>query len=119
MNMNMNMKHMTMHMSFFWGKDDVVLFQGWRDGRLSMYILALAFVCLLVVVVEILVASPPAKPGAYPMSIALIQASDYVVRMAHVYWVMLFVMSFNLGIFIVAVAGHALGCYLVKYRAFG
>ncbi|CAI9779078.1 unnamed protein product [Fraxinus pennsylvanica] len=116
-NHSTNMKQKTMHMTFFWGKDVVVLFQGWPDDRLGMYILALAFVFLLAVAVEVLAVSPPLKPGAQPVSIALIQASVYAVRMALVYLVMLSVMSFNLGIFIVAVAGHALGCFLVKYRA--
>ncbi|CAA2991965.1 copper transporter 6-like [Olea europaea subsp. europaea] len=115
-NNSMNMNDMAMHMNFFWGKDVVVLFDGWPNGRLGMYILALAFVFLLAVAVEIL-AAVPIKPRMRPLSGGLLQAAVYAVRMALAYLIMLSVMSFNVGIFIVAVAGHAVGCFIVKYRA--
>ncbi|XP_022842094.1 copper transporter 6-like [Olea europaea var. sylvestris] len=114
-NNSMNMNDMAMHMNFFWGKDVVVLFDGWPNGRLGMYILALAFVFLLAVAVEIL-AAVPIKPRMRPLSGGLLQAAVYAVRMALAYLIMLSVMSFNVGIFIVAVAGHAVGCFIVKYR---
>ncbi|CAI9780108.1 unnamed protein product [Fraxinus pennsylvanica] len=113
---NMNMDDMAMHMTFFWGKDVVVLFDGWPNGRLGMYILALVSVFLLAVAVEIL-AAPPIKPRMKPLSGGLIQAAVYAIRMALAYLVMLSVMSFNVGIFIAAVTGHAVGFFFVKYRA--
>lgn len=115
-NSSMNMNDMTMHMNFFWGKDVVVLFDGWPNGRLGMYILALAFVFLLAVAVEIL-AAVPIKPRMRPLSGGLLQAAVYAVRMALAYLIMLSVMSFNVGIFITVVVGHAVGCFFVKYRA--
>ena len=45
------------------------------------------------------------------------QTCIYALRMGLVYLVMLSVMSYNLGVFIVAVAGHAAGFFLVKARA--
>ncbi|CAK9151420.1 unnamed protein product [Ilex paraguariensis] len=116
-NDSMYMKDMVMHMSFFWGKDVTILFQGWPDNNLGMYILALAFVFFLSAAVEILSVSPIVKMGTSPVVGGLTQASVYAIRMALAYMVMLSVMSFNLGVFIVAVAGHAFGLFVVKYRA--
>ncbi|XP_024955717.1 copper transporter 1-like [Citrus sinensis] len=66
--------------------------------------------------VEVLSISPQLV-GSSSMAALLIQACVYVVRMALAYMVMLSVMSFNLGVFIVAVAGHGAGFLLVKARA--
>ncbi|CAI9098340.1 OLC1v1034969C1 [Oldenlandia corymbosa var. corymbosa] len=114
------MKDMVMHMSFFWGKDVTVLFPGWPGHRLGIYILALIFVFFLAFAVEVLSYSPsPAKAGASPVVASLVFAVIYAFRMALAYMVMLAVMSFNLGVFIVAVAGHAAGYFLVKLRKNG
>lgn len=107
---------MMMHMTFYWGKDVLVLFSGWPERSLGMYILALIFVFLLGFAVEVLSISPQLV-GSNSMAALLIQACVYVVRMALAYMVMLSVMSFNLGVFIVAVAGHGAGFLLVKARA--
>lgn len=107
---------MMMHMTFYWGKDVLVLFSGWPERSLGMYILALLFVFLLGFAVEVLSISPQLF-GSNSMAVLLIQACVYVVRMALAYMVMLSVMSFNLGVFIVAVAGHGAGFLLVKARA--
>lgn len=112
-----NMHHMTMHMNFYWGKDVLILFQGWPKDNLGMYILALAFVFFLSAAIEVLSIPHAVKPGSSPMIGLLIQVTVYAVRMALAYLVMLSVMSYNLGIFIVAVAGHGVGFLLVKIRA--
>ncbi|KAK3037492.1 hypothetical protein RJ639_031986 [Escallonia herrerae] len=114
---NCSMNTMGMQMNFYWGKDVVILFHGWPDNNLGMYILSLAFVFLLAVAVEVLSVSPAVKPGSSPFARGLTQAAVYALRMAVAYLVMLSVMSYNLGIFILAVAGHALGFFFVKYRA--
>lgn len=116
-----DMKDMVMmHMSFFWGKDVVVLFQGWPGDRLGMYILATIFVCFMAFVVEVLSISPSSKPGRSwsPLITSLIHTGAYALRMVLAYMVMLSVMSFNIGIFIAAVVGHAVGRFFVKYRSF-
>ncbi|GMY14444.1 copper transporter 2-like [Fagus crenata] len=116
MNANNTMMAM-MHMSLYWGKDAIILFSGWPNQKLGMYVLALFFVFLLALAIEVLSILPAVKPSTNPMVAALTQAIIYAFRMGLAYLVMLSVMSFNLGIFIAAVAGHAIGFFLIKSRA--
>ncbi|KAH6802885.1 hypothetical protein C2S51_034331 [Perilla frutescens var. frutescens] len=116
---NQSMKHkdqMPMHTTFFWGKDVELLFAGWPGtaSHLGIYILALVVVFLLAVGAEILSEAPQ---RLQPAAGALIHASVYGVRMGLLYFTMLSVMSYNIGVFVVAVAGHAVGSFIVKYRA--
>lgn len=109
---------MAMQMNFYWGKDVIILFQGWPSNNLAMYILALVFVLMLSAATEVLSIPHVVKSSASsPMIGLLIQATVYAVKMGLAYLVMLSVMSYNLGILIVAVAGHGLGFLLVKIRA--
>ena len=112
---NGNMSSMDMHMSFYWGKDVTVLFSGWPESNSGMYVLALFFVLLLGAAIEVLSMLPAVKPGTRPILGASTQASVHTVRMCFAYMVMLSVMSYNLGIFIAAVAGHAIGFFIVKF----
>ncbi|XP_021897321.1 copper transporter 1-like [Carica papaya] len=107
---------MSMHMSFYWGKEVTIFFSGWPDTHLGMYILALFVVFVLSFGVEILSLLPLLKTGTSPILAAFVQAIVYAIRMAFAYLVMLSVMSYNLGIFIVAVAGHAIAYFLIRYR---
>ncbi|PWA91744.1 ctr copper transporter [Artemisia annua] len=119
MSMSMNngtMDTMVMHMTFFWSKEVVMLFNGWPNGELKMYISALAFVLFLAVFVEFLSIFPVVKPGSSPIVGGLIHASFYGLRMALVYLLMLCVMSYNVGIFVFVVIGHIIGFFVVKYR---
>ncbi|KAI3677912.1 hypothetical protein L6452_37186 [Arctium lappa] len=114
---NTTMNHMAMmHMTFFWGKDVIMLFNDWPNGKLGMYILALLFVFVLAVAVEFFSVFPAMKTGASPIVSGLAQALVYGLRMTLAYIVMLSVMSYNLGVFIFVVVGHAVGFFLVKYR---
>lgn len=115
-----DMNDMVMHMSLFWGKDVIVLFQGWPGNSLGMYILATIFVLFMAFVVEVLSISPSFKPGRSwsPLITSLIHSGAYALRMALAYMVMLSVMTFNIGIFIAAVVGHTVGRFFVKYRSF-
>ncbi|PWA49738.1 Ctr copper transporter [Artemisia annua] len=105
-----------MHMTFFWGKDLVMLFDNWPNGKLGMYILALFFVFVIAVLIELLSDFPTIKTGTRPIVGALAQASVYGLRMVLAYFVMLSVMSYNVGVFIFVVVGHVVGFFLVKYR---
>ncbi|KAJ4972037.1 hypothetical protein NE237_005136 [Protea cynaroides] len=105
----MNHHKMMMHMTFFWGKNAEILFSGWPGTRTGMYVLALIVVFLLAVLVEWLSHSRLIKPGTNNLVAGLLQTVMHAVRMGLAYIVMLAVMSFNVGIFLVAIAGHALG----------
>ncbi|KAL9680425.1 hypothetical protein QQ045_018304 [Rhodiola kirilowii] len=104
---------MTMQMSFYWGKYATILFSGWPNRSLSMYLLALFFIFFLAAGVEVLkiLTSATTKPHV------IIQSCVYVFQMALAYMVMLSVMSFNSGVFLAAVIGHGAGHCIVKSRA--
>ncbi|CAN1770166.1 Copper transporter 6 [Linum perenne] len=102
---------MTMHNSFFWGKDVILLFAGWPNHSLPMYILACLVIFFMAAVAEILSLAQSVMGAA-------VGACFYAVKMGLSYMVMLAVMSFNLGIFISAVLGHSVGLFVVKVSAF-
>ncbi|KAL3652617.1 hypothetical protein CASFOL_002298 [Castilleja foliolosa] len=114
----MNHPHrMMMHMTFFWGKNTEILFDGWPGyDHLGMYVLALAFVFLLAVVTEWL--SHCKILRRHSAAAAVAQTGMYVVRIGLAYMVMLAVMSFNAGVFLAAVAGHGVGFFFFGSRAF-
>ncbi|XP_077237139.1 uncharacterized protein LOC143878792 [Tasmannia lanceolata] len=108
--MAMPHKKMMMHMTFFWGKDVEILFHGWPGHSLGMYFLALFFIFTLSVMVEWISGSRFIKLGrSNRVQTGLFQTGLHALRMGLAYMVMLAVMSFNAGVLIVAVAGHAVG----------
>ncbi|XP_073271643.1 copper transporter 6-like [Primulina huaijiensis] len=117
----MNPSHMLMHMTFFWGKNAEILFDGWPGyDRLGMYILALVVVFLFALFVEWLshcsiLRETSGRGGA---AAGLVQTAVHALRIGLAYLVMLAVMSFNAGVFLVAVAGHTLGFFLFGSTAF-
>ncbi|XP_058768664.1 copper transporter 6-like [Vicia villosa] len=111
------MMMMNMQMSFYWGRKATVLFSGWPNNNLGMYILALLFVFFLAMAAEVLSNQPPIKRGTNPLLGGLIQSSVHFFRIVFVYLLMLAVMSFNIGIFIAVVVGHTLGFLVARSRA--
>ncbi|KAL8260386.1 hypothetical protein R6Q59_028339 [Mikania micrantha] len=109
MDMGMGMDQMT-HMTFYWGKNAWILFQGWPGKSTGMYILALVFVFLLTLIMEWLNHSNLASTNSNGITRTLI----HTLRVVFSYLVMLSVMSFNIGIFLVAIGGHAIGFYLFR-----
>ncbi|CAN6555696.1 unnamed protein product [Malus baccata var. baccata] len=105
---------MMMSSGLTWGKDVIVLFPKWPDNNLGMYVLALFFTFLLAVTVEVLSVFPKHRPAAKPYLSLIGQTGVHTFRTGLAYLVMLSVMSFNIGILIAAVAGHALGFFIVK-----
>ncbi|CAK7331388.1 unnamed protein product [Dovyalis caffra] len=123
MNMTAMMHHhkMLMHMTFFWGKSAEILFSGWpgsSDKRPYMYFVALLFVFVLSILVEWLSHCQLIKPGSNHVAAGLVQTLLHALRVGLAYMLMLAVMSFNGGVFLVAVAGHTLGFLFFGSRVF-
>ncbi|KAL0915155.1 hypothetical protein M5K25_015554 [Dendrobium thyrsiflorum] len=111
--------HGMMHMTFFWGDRVQILFSGWPGDRgLGVYLLALFLVAVAAAAEECLStlsrrhAQPLAASAGVRASIGLVLTALHTLRMGLLYLVMLAVMSFNVGVLIAAVVGHAVG-YLV------
>ncbi|KAL5709363.1 hypothetical protein ACHQM5_020063 [Ranunculus cassubicifolius] len=119
-NGTMPMHHkMMMHMTFFWGKNASILFTGWPGNNTGMYILALIFVFLLSVLIEWLSHSRFIKKATTShVSAGILQTILHTIRVGLAYLVMLAVMSFNGGVFIVAVLGHSVGFLVFGSRVF-
>lgn len=83
-----------------------------------MYALALIFVFLLAFFVELLSHVNFIKPGANRVASGFLQTGIYAVRAGLAYMVMLAVMSYNGGVFLAAVAGHAVGFFVFKCLVF-
>ncbi|XP_021715333.1 copper transporter 6-like [Chenopodium quinoa] len=114
---NMNMgdhNTMMMHMTFYWGKNGQILFSGWPGTSTGLYILALVLVFLLSLLVEWLACSRLVKPSGEGFGSCILRTLVHALRMGLAYLLMLAVMSFNVGVFIVVIVGHALG-----YMVFG
>ncbi|XP_022730900.1 copper transporter 1-like [Durio zibethinus] len=115
----MHRHRMMMHMTFFWGKNAEILFSGWPGTRTGMYVLALIVVFLLAFMVEWISHSQLIKPGSTRhVAAGLVQTLLHALRVGLAYLVMLAIMSFNGGVFLAAVAGHALGFLLFGSRVF-
>ncbi|XP_022156086.1 copper transporter 1-like [Momordica charantia] len=83
-----------------------------------MYVLALLFVFALAFLVECLSHSRLIKEDSSAAAAGLIRTLLHTVRVGLAYLVMLAVMSFNVGVFLVAVGGHCLGFFLFGSRFF-
>ncbi|KAK4351576.1 hypothetical protein RND71_030889 [Anisodus tanguticus] len=110
--MMMNHRHMMMHMTFFWGKNTEILFSGWPGyDNLGMYILALVVIFFMAFFIEFLSHSTyiSESNNANHVTTGLLQTTLYGLRSGLAYIVMLAVMSFNGGVFLIAIVGHSLG----------
>ncbi|GKV08018.1 hypothetical protein SLEP1_g19709 [Rubroshorea leprosula] len=106
------------HMTFFWSNNAEILFSGWPGTSPSMYLLALIVVFVLAFSVEWLSHCRVMKPGPTNLSAGMVQTLVHLLRMGLAYLVMLAIMSFNVGVLLVAVAGHTLGFMLFGSRIF-
>ncbi|KAL8123591.1 copper transporter 6-like [Apium graveolens] len=111
--------HQMMHMTFFWGKNALILFPGWPGSHSGHYVLALFLVFVLAVVVEWLSNCNLIREGSdRVVATGLVRTLMHVVRVGLAYLVMLALMSFNVGVFLVAVFGHAVGFLFFGTRVF-
>ncbi|XP_039815095.1 copper transporter 4-like [Panicum virgatum] len=121
----MDMPYMpAMHMAFFWGHRVEVLFSNWpgdRDG-VGMYVLCLLVVLVLAALVEVLSAWSRGLSRRSHDSDALgtlLMTAIHVVKVGLSYLVMLATMSFNGGVFLAVLAGHAAGFFLSRRGVLG
>ncbi|KAL6620037.1 hypothetical protein ACP70R_035176 [Stipagrostis hirtigluma subsp. patula] len=121
----MDMDMPTMHVAFFWGHRAQVIFPGWPGDRagVGMYILCLLVVAALAALVEALSAASRSLSrrgrGSSAPAAMVITAGVHAVKMGVAYMVMLGVMSFNAGVFLAVVAGHAAGFVLARRGVLG
>lgn len=107
-------KRMIMHMTFYWGKDALILFKGWPGpNNIGMYALALIFVFFMALLVEWL-ADAMSRMKSEGAASGLAQTMLYGLRVGIGNMVMLALMSFNVGVFLVAVLGHTLGFFFFR-----
>ncbi|VVB16490.1 unnamed protein product [Arabis nemorensis] len=110
------------HPTFYWSYNCEVLFPGWPGSNRAMYALALIFVFFLAFFAEWLVrcsdAASNVKPGADKLAKVAFRTAMYAVKSGFSYLVILAVVSFNGGIFLAAVLGHAFGFVVFRGRAF-
>ncbi|KAJ3674564.1 hypothetical protein LUZ60_005180 [Juncus effusus] len=107
-------KHYT-SMVFFWGKNSEILFEGWPGTRGGMYALALIFVFLLAVISELI---STCRIDKLTHKNGLAQTAVHVLRVGLMYLLMLAVMSFNGGVFIITIVGHGVGFLLFRSKLF-
>ncbi|PHU13892.1 Copper transporter 1 [Capsicum chinense] len=92
---------------FYVRDDDDERPPGWPGyNNLGMYILALVVVFFIAILVEFLSHSKNIKEDADNLTAGLLQTTLYGLRIGLAYVVMLAVMSFNAGVFLVAIVGH-------------
>ncbi|RVW56618.1 Copper transporter 1 [Vitis vinifera] len=115
--MKMNKTMMT-HMTFFWGTSTEIFFSGWPGQSSGMYAVALALVFGLSMLVEWLSHTRFIKSTTNKLVAGLLQTAMYGLRVGLAYLVMLAVMSFNVGVFLAAIAGYTTGFLLFGSRVF-
>ncbi|KAI6671057.1 hypothetical protein NL676_005942 [Syzygium grande] len=100
---------MTNHMTFFWDTRAEILFSGWPGTRTGMYAVALVFVFALCLLIEWLSHSRLPVPTKRGFAAGVLRSLLHALRMGLAYLAMLALMSFNVGVFLAALAGHAVG----------
>ncbi|CAL9194144.1 unnamed protein product [Musa hybrid cultivar] len=108
-----------MHMTFFWSTRAQILFSCWPGDRgAGAYVLALFLVAAASALVDCLSAVLHRLSRGDRVSLALLRTALHAARMGLAYLVMLAVMSFNVGVLIAAIVGHALGFLLTEPPSF-
>lgn len=107
-------KKMMMHMTFYWGKDALILFTGWPGHNEDMYMLALLMVFFLALIGEFLGYCNRVMMKSNGATSGLAQTFVYTIRVGLGFMVMLALMSFNVGVFLAAVLGHAVGFFCFR-----
>ncbi|XP_072955888.1 copper transporter 1-like [Typha angustifolia] len=117
MDMNSTKKHYY-HMTLFWGKNSEILFDGWPGTRGGMYALALVTVFAFAFLVEWLNNSRLIGPRWNRGIAELTRTLMHTIRVGLYFLIMLALMSFNVGVVLVAVAGHVVAFFLFGSSVF-
>ncbi|KAF8010787.1 LOW QUALITY PROTEIN: hypothetical protein BT93_J1435 [Corymbia citriodora subsp. variegata] len=96
-------------MAFQWGNTAEIIFSGWLGPSSWAY---------LSVLVEWISHARILRPGIDNGAASFVQTVMYSARIGAAYMVMLAVMSFDVGVLIAAVVGHAGGFLLFGTRGF-
>ncbi|KAG0463791.1 hypothetical protein HPP92_019376 [Vanilla planifolia] len=111
------------HMAFFWGDRSQILFAGWPGERgLGVYFLALVLVAAAAAGEEFLHLIFHRGPLCFghgnKATACLAGTAVHALQMGLHYLVMLAVMSFNGGVLLAAVVGHAVGFFVARSGMF-
>ncbi|KAL6620516.1 hypothetical protein ACP70R_035655 [Stipagrostis hirtigluma subsp. patula] len=105
-----------MRTAFYWGIEPEILFPGWPGARGGVsYAVALAAVFALALLLELL-AGCRGRPESPRVTAA---SAVHALRVGVAYLLMLALMSFDGGVLVAAVAGHAAGFLAVRARVEG
>ena len=113
-------RRIPIHTTFYWGHKVDILFRCWPGDSTAMYAVALLLVFFMAVLVEWLSFTNIVKlksRGSNDVVGGLLKTGLYGVRSGLSYMVMLAVMSFNGGVFVVAICGHVIGFLIFGTRA--
>lgn len=97
------------HMTFFWGVNSEILFEMWPGTSRGHYALALIVCFFMTLLLEWVSYLRITRPGWSHGAISATRTAMYTFRIGLAYLVMLAIMSFNGGVFIVILAAHSLG----------
>ncbi|CAA7389810.1 unnamed protein product [Spirodela intermedia] len=108
-----------LHMTFFWGRRTEVLFRGWPGARGGMYAVALVFVFFLTFLIQMLSCRRLTELGRRsPLLGGFFRTAVHALQTGLAYLVMLALMSYNVGVLMVAIGGSAAGFLLFQSLVF-
>ncbi|XP_031485609.1 copper transporter 6-like [Nymphaea colorata] len=109
-----------MHFALFWGTDsaNVILFGGWPGASVGKYVFLLIVIFLGGIITEWLAFLKVKWVEEKPYLSGFLSSLVYGIRMFFANMMMLSLMSFNIGVVILAVLGHGVGYWLFGTCAF-
>ncbi|CAN6471524.1 unnamed protein product [Victoria cruziana] len=109
-----------MHFALFWGTDseNVILFGGWPGANVGKYAFLLVVIFIAGIVTEWFAFMKVRWVEEKPYLSGFLSSVVYGIRMFFSNMMMLSLMSFNIGVVIVAVLGHGIGYWFFGTHAF-